>query len=362
MVENKYKWGMYMVVIDRRENELLVSFDYSAERVRKIKTIRPAEWNSVEKIWSLPYSVAMLEVLKRLFCDERVDIAFEKNELNDKVVEEYKTYLRLKAYSHQTQKLYLSHLLRFRSFVDKEFNQVENSDIKRYLLFLTESNNKSKSFIDQAVSVIKLLYKEILPMANIVIDIPRPKKDNSLPNVLSQSEVMKILQSTSNEKHRTILFLIYSAGLRVGEVVRLKAEDIDSSRMLIRVEKGKGSKDRYTLLSQIALEQLRKYYKKYKPEKWLFEGGVQGDHITERTVQKVFESCCEKSRISKDATVHTLRHSFATHLLESGVDLRYIQELLGHASTKTTEIYTHVTQKNISEILSPLDRIVNMKS
>jgi site-specific recombinase XerD len=209
---------------------------------------------------------------------------------------------------------------------------------------------------------VKLLYKEVLPKSDINMSIPRPKKDSKLPSVLSQSEVIQILQATSNEKHKTILFLIYSAGLRVGEVVRLKPEDIESSRMLVRVKKGKGSKDRYTLLSQIALEQLRKYYKLYKPEIWLFPGGKEGDHITERTVQRVFEACCTKARINKEVSVHTLRHSFATHLLESGVDLRYIQELLGHASTKTTEIYTHVTQKNISEILSPLDRLVGVKN
>jgi integrase/recombinase XerD len=154
---------------------------------------------------------------------------------------------------------------------------------------------------------------------------------------------------------------VYSAGLRVGELVRLKPEDIDSSRMLVKVNKGKGAKDRYTLLSHIALEQLRKYYKLYKPETWLFVGSKEGDHITERTVQRVFEACCTKAKINKEVSVHTLRHSFATHLLESGVDLRYIQELLGHASSKTTEIYTHVTQKNISVILSPLDKLIGVK-
>jgi site-specific recombinase XerD len=153
--------------------------------------------------------------------------------------------------------------------------------------------------------------------------------------------------------------LIYSSGLRVGEVTRLKIEDIDSTRMLVRVKQGKGKKDRYTLLSEIALSQLRRYYMLYKPEIWLFPGGKEGAHITERTVQRVFEDACAKAKILKKATVHTLRHSFATHLLEGGTDLRYIQELLGHASSKTTEIYTHVTEKSIAKIQSPLDRLVN---
>lgn len=351
-----------MVEIDKKDNDLLVKFDYSAERINKIKTIRAAWWNAKERAWIVPYSTDMLEILKKLFCSERLEISFEKQGFNQKVIAEYQGHMKLKAYSWQTQKLYLNHLKRFVSFVDKDLDKVKNEDIKRYILYLIETKDISKSFVDQAISVIKLLYKDVLPKQELIISIPRPKKENRLPSVLSQSEVIQILQAASNEKHKTILFLIYSAGLRVGEVVRLKAEDIDSNRMLVKVNRGKGAKDRYTLLSHIALEQLRKYYKLYKPERWLFVGGKEGDHITERTVQRVFEACCIKAKVSKEVSVHTLRHSFATHLLESGVDLRYIQELLGHASTKTTEIYTHVTQKNISEILSPLDKIIGAKN
>ncbi|HYE12522.1 MAG TPA: site-specific tyrosine recombinase/integron integrase [Patescibacteria group bacterium] len=349
-----------MVEINRRGNELLVRFDYSVEHVSKIKTIRPARWNSNERVWVMPYSEGMLDIIKKLFCNEQVNLAFEKLGYNEKIIVEYQGFMKLKGYSLQTQKLYISHLKRFICFIDKDLDKVDNSDIKKYCLSLMENNKHSKSFVDQSVSVIKLLYKEVLPKADIVTNILRPKKDNKLPIVLSQGEIVQIFHATNNEKHKTILFLIYSAGLRVGEVVRLKLEDIDSSRMLVKVNKGKGSKDRYTLLSQIALEQLRKYYKLYKPENWLFGSNKSDDHITERTVQRIFENCCIKAKINKDVSVHTLRHSFATHLLESGVDLRYIQELLGHASTKTTEIYTHVTQKNLSEILSPLDRLAGI--
>ncbi|OGO78686.1 MAG: integrase [Clostridiales bacterium GWB2_37_7] len=344
-----------------KDNELLVKFDYSVEHVSKIKTIRPAWWNYKEKAWVVPNSTGMLEILKKLFCSEQVKVAFEKCSFNEKIISDYQDFMKLKAYSWQTQKLYIGHLRRFISFIDKDLDKVDSGEIKRYFLFMMENNNHSKSFVDQAVSAIKILYNEVLQKSDIIMNIPRPKKDNSLPSVLSQREVIQILQATNNEKHKTILFLIYSAGLRVGELVRLKPEDIDSTRMLIKVNKGKGSKDRYTLLSHIALEQLRKYYKLYKPEVWLFLGSKVGDHITERTVQRIFENCCRKAKINKEVSVHTLRHSFATHLLESGVDLRYIQELLGHASTKTTEIYTHVTQKNISEILSPLDKLIAVK-
>ena len=155
-----------------------------------------------------------------------------------------------------------------------------------------------------------------------------------------------------------IFILIYSAGLRVGEVVKLKADHIDSERMLIHIVQGKGRKDRYTVLSQIALSQLRKYFMLYKPEIWLFPGQDNKKHITERTVEKVFKNACKIAKIKKEVSVHSLRHSFATHLLEGGTDLRYIQELLGHTSSKTTEIYTHVTEKSLRNISSPLDKMI----
>ncbi|MDI6891018.1 MAG: tyrosine-type recombinase/integrase [Thermodesulfovibrionales bacterium] len=165
------------------------------------------------------------------------------------------------------------------------------------------------------------------------------------------------LSSVENIKHKAILMLVYSAGLRVGEVVKLKPEDIDSKRMLIHIKEPKGRKDRYTMLSETALEVLRQYWKAYKPQKWLFEGARTDRYISIRTVQKILEHACKKADIKKEITVHTLRHSFATHLLEGGTDLRYIQEILGHAHSKTTEIYTHVSTKNISKIKSPLDTL-----
>ena len=164
-----------------------------------------------------------------------------------------------------------------------------------------------------------------------------------------------------NIKHKAILMLIYSAGLRVSEVVKLKPQDIDSQRKLVHIGNAKGRKDRYTLLSGIALETLRNYWGKYKPKKWLFQSQDKEKHITTRTVQRIFESACKKAGIRKEVSVHSLRHSFATHLLEQGTDLRYIQELLGHKSSKTTEIYTHVSNRDLKKIKSPLDNIKVVK-
>lgn len=153
--------------------------------------------------------------------------------------------------------------------------------------------------------------------------------------------------------------LICSSGLRVGEAVQLKVQDIDSQRKLIHLKGAKGKEDRYTILSDVALKKLREYYQKYKPREYLFEGAVGRKHLSERSIQNVFDRAVAKAGIRKCVTVHSLRHSFATHLLESGMDLRYIQELLVHASSKTTEIYTHVSQKTLSKIISPLDTALN---
>jgi site-specific recombinase XerD len=174
---------------------------------------------------------------------------------------------------------------------------------------------------------------------------------------LSVGEVERFIARVSNRKHLAIIMVAYSAGLRVGEVVRLKISDIDPERMMIHVRAGKGKKDRYTILSSLALEVMRDYAYYYKPSKWLFPGGREGRHLTERSVQKVVERAAAKAGIRKHVTTHTLRHSFATHLLENGTDLRYIQELLGHKSARTTQIYTHVTRRDLARIVSPLDRI-----
>jgi len=191
-------------------------------------------------------------------------------------------------------------------------------------------------------------------------DVPRPKKERKLPDIITQGEVIKILDTVANLKYRTILMLIYSAGLRVGEAVRLKVNDIDSQRNLIHIRGAKGKKDRYTVLSSVLLEKLREYYKIYKPREYLFEGGNDRVHLAERSVQNVFKRAVKNAGIKKQITVHTLRHSFATHLLESGTDLRYIQEILGHASSRTTEIYTDVSKQILGKIVSPLDQAMHL--
>lgn len=210
------------------------------------------------------------------------------------------------------------------------------------------------------MSAIKFLAENVIYRHDLTKLIERPKKEFKLPEILSQKEVLNILKSLKNEKHRAILFITYSAGLRVGEVVKLKVADINTDRKLIHIRQGKGRKDRYTVLSDIALQVLHEYQRKYNPKEWLFPSTMQDKHITERTVQRVFENACKTANIKKEVSVHALRHSFATHLLENGTDLRYIQELLGHKNSTTTEIYTHVSERDIRKIRSPLDSINNI--
>lgn len=355
--------------------EIFVFFQYSEDRVEKIKSIEGRRWNSEGEYWIIPYSNYAIKKFMNLFSNEDINLdprihykiqKFKMKEKNVnmpfevvKILINVENRLKLKGYSKRTIKSYLGHISRFIFLSGKNPEFMGENEVNQYLLYMIEDEEASHSYINQIVSALKFLFTKIYKQEDIIINITRPKKERKLPKVLNQDEVFQILKSTLNVKHKAILYLTYSSGLRVSEVVRLKVSDIDSQRMLLHIKQGKGRKDRYSILSKVALEVLYSYYKKYKPKDWLFSGGDVDSHLTERSVQKIFSKAKEKSGILKDATVHSLRHSFATHLLEGGTDLRYIQELLGHSSSKTTEIYTHVSNKDLKRIQSPLDTIMN---
>jgi site-specific recombinase XerD len=224
-----------------------------------------------------------------------------------------------------------------------------------FLLDLVEARQASRSYHTQAVSALRLFYGAVLEDTGIAERIPRPKPDRRLPSVLSREEVRRLIAAIRNPKHRAIVLLIYSAGLRVGEVTRLRPADLEPDRGLLRVRQGKGRKDRYTLLSERALDAVRTYRAAYPGGRWLFEGGKRDRPYTARSVQNMVAKAATAAGLDKPVTPHTLRHSFATHLLEAGTDLRYIQELLGHRSSRTTELYTHVSTPRLATIRSPLD-------
>lgn len=268
--------------------------------------------------------------------------------------EEYLLKLELKKYSMNTAKSYISCFEMFMNqFPGRELMSIDENDIRTYLKKLVQEG-RSSSFLNLMINAIKFYYERVMGMPNRFYNIERPIKEHRLPKVLSKEEIVSIIGKTNNIKHRCILSLLYSAGLRRSELLGLKIEDIDSKRMLIRINGGKGNKDRYTLLSQSVLKELREYYKEYKPKNWLFEG-PGGLQYSAASVKAIVQKASRKAGIKKAVTPHMLRHSFATHLLEAGTDLRHIQVLMGHSSSKTTEIYTHVAISALNSIKNPLD-------
>jgi site-specific recombinase XerD len=262
--------------------------------------------------------------------------------------------MELKNFSPRTMECYLYWMSLYALHYRKPPDELGDKEIKAFLHFLRKEKKASQSTMNQAYSALKFFYETTLGRPWNGKQIPRCKRGKRLPVVLSREEVQSILSATENLKHLTILATIYSGGLRLSEAAELKVSDIDSQRMLIHV-RGKGDKDRYTLLGKNALEVLRTYWKAYRPSDYLFPSRDPHKPISVSTIQKIFEGSHQKSGTSKPASVHTLRHCFATHLLESGCDVYYIQRLMGHSSVRTTSVYLHVTRKNLTDIVSPID-------
>lgn len=260
-----------------------------------------------------------------------------------------------KRYSKNTQNIYYNYFKDFCIYFKKEnLLNITTAQINAYILDLIKSKNISISQQNQRINAIKFYYEKVLGRDKQYYELHRPKKEHKLPKVLSKDEIKKIFDVTNNLKHKCILMLIYSAGLRRSELLNLTVNDIDSKRMLIIIKGAKGKKDRISLLSENLLQLLRQYYKEYCPKKYLFEG-QNGSRYSTTSIANILKKAAKKAGIRKTVTPHMLRHSFATHLLEQGTDLRYIQELLGHKSSKTTEIYTHVSKKAIDKIKNPVD-------
>ena len=355
--------------IRQDEGAYIVSFVYSPEYVKAIKAIGQGQYHPHDKTWRFPLDNRTREKLKGLSeCDQVIwldrngkgtvipDTAAGLSGERAMAYATLQQELILAGYSVKTRKAYEGHTRRFLEQLQND-NVPGNREIRAYVEKMINEKELSHSFANQFISAMGFFCEKVLKKP--LQAIPRPKKDLQLPQVLSQKEVKSLFEQVSNIKHRTILYMIYSSGLRVGEVVRLTIADVDSDRMMIRIKQAKGRKDRYVMLSEKVLETLREYYRLYKPKTWLFPGQAGDDHfLTERSVQHVFADALSKAAIKKDVGVHVLRHSFATHLLEGGTDLRYIQELLGHSSSKTTEIYTHVSKKSIAKIRSPMDTLL----
>lgn len=340
------RWDSMEIWIE--DNKVKVEFKYNAQIVEQLKTVGQGKWNPEEKLWIFPKS--KFQELEELMFSVRDD---GKSEEEREV--ELKKYLIQKSYSTKTIKCYVSHLRRYLVYSG---NIINVGSINNYLVKVLEEKDCSPSYCNQAISAIKLYTRLSRQLSeDSIIELVRPKKEKKIPKVFSPNEVKRLFDACNNKKHLTALMLAYSCGLRVSEVASLKVKDIDSERMVVVVRQSKGKKDRITILSNKMLLQLRSYYEVYRPSIWLFENPTCDGHLSTRSLQKAFEKTMKNAKINKPATFHSLRHSFATHLLETGVDLRYIQELLGHSSSKTTEIYTHVSTRSLRNIVNPLDRL-----
>jgi integrase/recombinase XerD len=268
----------------------------------------------------------------------------------------FQLHLRHKRYSENTIRTYSELVKQFLIRVGKPVECISNQDLIAYNQKLYEKGY-SASYQNQVASGLKLFFKRIHGRQIDIGRIERPRREHKLPSILSKREITRLLRATANLKHRTMLSLIYGCGLRRSELLNLRPGDIDSERGLLTIRRGKGYKDRVVPISDTTIESLRIYYRAFRPKVWLFEGQIPGEKYGERSIQMVLKQSLLKAGIRKPATLHWLRHSYATHLLEAGTDLRFIQELLGHKSSKTTEIYTHVSNSSISRIKSPLDSI-----
>ncbi|TNF50261.1 MAG: integrase [Bacteroidetes bacterium] len=373
------------IIIERNEEKgkMTASFHYQEDLIRLIKRIPGAEFDPALKVWNFPERWDTLTVLFDTFkgiawidISQLVDKRFNEpkkvtkekypelpqlDEHKEEELDRFVRYMFSKRYSESTVRVYSDAMRVYLRFhYDKEIEELTNQDLIRFNNEYILAQGLSRSFQNQVVNAIRLFYRKVRNHSMELDQMERPKNGHYLPVIFSVSEVEKLFSVTENLKHRLMLMMIYSSGLRRGELLRMEIRDIDSDRMVIHVREAKGFKDRIVPLSSFLLDELRAYYRTYRPKKYLFEG-LSGDQYSERSLQHVFRAAVQKAGIKKECRLHTLRHSYATHLLESGVNLRYIQELLGHKSPKTTEIYTHVSSEGIRKVESPLDRMFKNK-
>ncbi len=348
---------MKTILISRRKlfdsDRLLLKIPYDKELIEIIRAVPDRRWNSKLKCWHIPYTVANENRILEVFKD-KADLSWTDRPRVE-VPQAYIDQLNIKRYSDSTKRTYISLFREFLTyFHDREPGEIQEPDVKQYLLHLINDKGVSDSYQNQMINSIKFYYEKVMGNEKTTYYLDRPRKSKLLPTVLSKQEVKALFNNAGNLKHRCLLKLIYSAGLRRSELLDLKINDIDFDRGLVFIRNAKGRKDRVSLLSASLVPELKNYIKSYNPEKYLFEG-LGGRRYSESSVRQVFKRAFERAGIKKRATPHTLRHSFATHLLEQGTDMRYIQELLGHQSSRTTEIYTHVSRQNIMGINNPLD-------
>jgi len=359
----------------RNSDVVLIEFAYNASLISLVRQFESTKWSQSKKCWYILHSDfelnAFFEAFKgKAYLDysalknksskqnaKSLPIARKQAVVKPKIPQSYIDLLDQKRYSKSTKATYSNYFSDFMVyFKGRDLSNISVDEINAYLLELIREDKISASQQNQRINAIKFYFEKVLGRDKIYFKIKRPKKEKRLPDVLSKDEVKRIILNTNNLKHKCIIVLIYSCGLRRSEAINLKIEDIDSSRMLIKIRGGKGYKDRYVQLAKSLLNILREYYMEYKPKVYIFEG-QNNKRYSSTSISNVIKDAAKKAGIKKRVFPHILRHSFATHHLEQGTDLRYIQEWLGHNSSKTTEIYTHISEKDFKKFNNPIDEL-----
>lgn len=355
--------------IHRQEHIVKANFAFDKELIALVKKQTGVRWSQTLKCWYFSKADFNLNTFYKNFEGSAFIDYSQLKQQSDlikkttiKIPKEYLEQLVLKRYSQNTVKTYCSCFQKFIThFMGRDIECLSKEDIKTFLLYLVQEKKISPSTQNQYINAIKFYYEKVLKQPRMAYVLERPNRAKKLPKVLTEQEVLMILKNTPNIKHKTILSLLYSAGLRVGELIGLRVQDVVWDKNYLFVRGGKGKKDRITLLSEHVAFLLRKYLQKYKPNYWVIENHERKQYSSS-SVRAILKNSTKKAALRKRVNPHMLRHSFATHLLEKGTDLRYIQELLGHGSSKTTEIYTHVSKKSLANIKNPLDVIIESQN
>ncbi len=358
-------------IIYKSEKRIKLVFDYDEDIISKVKTIPGRRWSDTLKCWHVPDTekiLALIEAFNAEFSRNTAKKLFSRYTYrkSDKIpsaknqyeIQKFVKWLKGQRYSEKTITTYTDAIQVFFRFCNqKNISAIDNKDIMQFNYEYIIKNNYSSAYQNQVISAIKLFFARIQRRDIRLEEIERPRRPHNLPEILAQEEVAEIIKAIRNLKHKTMITLIYACGLRRSELLNLKLNSIDSKRRLLMIKSAKGNKDRIVPIPEKIIEILRDYYIQYRPKYWLFESTIKGKQYSGASLWKIFKHAREKAGINKFVTLHTLRHSYATHLLDTGTDLRYIQVLLGHKSSKTTEIYTHVSSRSIQNVRSPYENL-----
>ncbi|MCF7794425.1 MAG: site-specific integrase [Candidatus Cloacimonetes bacterium] len=335
----------------KEQKRIALLFKYDREVIELIKQIEGSKWSAIDKFWHIPYQEEAYQKLNKQFKDKLEFVKYSE------VPSEYFAALEKENYNESTFKTYSNN---FRKFLQYYPNlkpaEITPDQIRKYIIHLVDEKKCSPSYQNNVITAIRFYYTKVLGRELDDYYAPRPHRPKSTPKVLNEQEVAAILKHVTDLRDKCMIFLVYSAGLTPSEIIYLKPDHVDSKAMKIFISSAKGDKDRYVVLADKLLILLRKYFKQYKPKEWLFESSP-GKQYSRRNLQKSFQTAVKKSGINKPATLTILKNSFAVHLIEKGVDIRYIQQILGHKQSKTTMKYLKVSKKDIKAIRSPLDSL-----